>query len=260
MKRKQKEKKSLVFLNVVVVILFAALLFTPENSNRRLIAGVAIIGIIGTLLLLIIPMLPRIQMPRVSRKTSVRKKSEPESLSDSEVLLWRQISYQITDKLKGAFPDATWEFIRKPKLNDLLNGTSIRIRTKDTGNYNFAEFHLNQYGYLSLELLTVESLKRQVPTDPEDTSRQVDPDSWYALIGKPALVDLIGDLQARGHQRLFINESGEIFIRNGSTPEIHGTLEHFPPKDYWPVLTDIFIKDELDAKEREHELELSWTT
>lgn len=258
MKTQRKAKKSMTFLKVIVAVLFTTLLFTPENSNRLLIAGVAIIGVIGTLLLLIIPMFPRIKLPRFAKKIRITDNPKPEQISETETLLWRQISYQITDKLKAAFPNATWEFINRPKLNDLLNSNTIRIRTKNTGDYNFAEFHLNQYGYLALELLTVESLKRQPVNDSSEESEQVDPQSWYSLIGKPLLIELIGDLQARGHQKLFINESGEIFIRNGETPEIKGTFEHFPSKSYWPVLADIFIKDELEAKELDRELELSW--
>lgn len=258
MKTQRKPKKSMTFLKVIVAVLFAALLFTPENSNRLLIAGVAIIGMIGTLLLLIAPMLPRIRLPRFSQKIRITGDSKPEHLSETETLLWRQISYQITDKLKAAFPNATWEFVKRPKMNDLLNGNTIRIRTKNTGDYNFAEFHLNQYGYLALELLTVESLKKQPVKNSNEESEQVDPQSWYSLIGKPLLIELIGDLQARGHQKLFINEAGEIFIRNGNTPEVKGCFENFPPKSYWPILADIFIQDELDAKELDHELELSW--
>ncbi len=208
----RKEKKSLLFLKMIVAVLFASLLFAHENSNRSLIAGIAIIGIIGSLLFLIVPMLPRIRMPQFTKRTHVTSSPKPERLSKTETLLWRQINYQITDKLKAAFPDATWEFITRPQMNTLLNGSAIRIRTRNTGNYNFAEFHLNQYGYLALELLTVESLKKQP-----------------------------------------VNESGEIFIRNGKTPEIKGTFEHFPSRSYWPALADIFIKDELEAKEREHE-------
>lgn len=260
MKTKRSGKKSMIFLKMIVAVLFAALLLTPQNSSRPLIAGIAIFGTIGAFLLLVIPMLSRTRTPQTFKRTQLKKSPSSSSLSDPEILLWKQISYQITDKLKAAFPKATWEFVGQPTLDDLLNGNTIRIRTKDTGDYNFAEFHLNQYGYLALELLTVDSLKRQSETEAEAAPPQVDPQSWYSLIGKPVLIGLIGDLQARGHQKLFINEAGEIFIRNGNTPEVKGNFENFPPKSYWPVLADIFIQDELEAKELENELELSWNT
>lgn len=258
MKQKRTVYHSMIFLKMIVAILFVVLLFAPRTINRSLLAVIAITGIIGAFLLLVIPILPRIRKPQLNRQNKLKKRPSSEPLSGSEALLWKQISYQITDKLKSAFPKATWEFVRQPKINDLLNGNTIRIRTRNTGNYNFAEFHLNQYGYLALELLTIESLKRQAVPEPKDDTPQIDPKSWYTLVGKPVLVNLIGDLQARGYQKLFINETGEIFIRNENTPEIKGTFEDFPPKSYWPALADIFIEDELEAKELEHELELSW--
>lgn len=79
-----------------------------------------------------------------------------------------------------------------------------------------------------------------------------------SLIGKPLLMELVGDLQARGYEKLFINEQGDVYILNGTEPEVRGKLEHFPPKDYWGELTEIFTEDELTTEETEQALELSW--
>ena len=103
--------------------------------------------------------------------------------------------------------------------------------------------------YISLDLATSQR---------SQNAQNMDPESWYSLIGKPLLTELIGDLQARGHQKLYINEAGEIFIYANNTPEIKDTFQHFPPRDYWAALTDIFTRDELKAKETENTLELSW--
>ena len=96
------------------------------------------------------------------------------------------------------------------------------------------------------------------PENPAEPPVHVDPESWYSLIGKPLLTELIGDLQARGHRKLFINEAGEIFIYANNTPEIKDTFQHFPPRDYWAALMDIFTRDELKAVETNDTLELSW--
>ena len=101
--------------------------------------------------------------------------------------------------------------------------------------------------------------KTDKSNNPAEAPVHVDPESWYSLIGKPLLTELIGDLQARGHQKLFINEAGEIFIfDNNNRPEIKDTFQHFSPRDYWAALKDIFHRDELKAKETENTLELSW--
>ncbi len=274
MKTRKVEHKSIKMIKAVAIILFLALLFTPEQRNRSVIAGIAITGIAGSFLFLLMPMLPHISAPSFLRNTHThkRKKQKEESpVFDMETLLIRQISYQVTDKIKAAFPDASWEYTRPVKAESLLNCDIIRIRTFHTGDYNFADVSLDRYGHLKLFMMTITDFtplpgqknpdhpETDGPENPAEPPVHVDPESWYSLIGKPLLTELIGDLQARGHQKLFINEAGEIFIfDNNNRPEIKDTFQHFPPRDYWAALTDIFHRDELKAKETGNALELSW--
>ena len=276
MKTRKKEHKNIKIIKAAALVLFLALLFTPEQRNRSVIAGIAIAGITGSLLFLLIPMLPHIPVlsylrnicPHIHRHQN-RKQKAP--VFDMETLLIRQINYQVTDKIKAAFPDASWEYTRPVKAESLLNCDIIRIRTFHTGNYNFADVSLDRYGHLKLFMMTITDFtplpgqknpdhpETDGPETPAESPVHVDPESWYSLIGKPLLTELIGDLQARGHQKLFINEAGEIFIfDNNNRPEIKDTFQHFPPRDYWAALTDIFHRDELKAKETGNTLELSW--
>ncbi len=274
MKTRKEEHRSIKMIKAVALILFLTLLFTPEQRNRSVIAGTAITGIAGSFLFLLIPMLPRIPVPSSLRNihTHKRKKQKKEvPFFDMETLLIRQISYQVTDKIKAAYPEASWEYTRPIKAASLLNCDIIRIRTFHTGVYNFADVSLDQFGHLKLFMMTItdftplpgqknpDGTKTDNPENPAEPPVHVDLESWYSLIGKPLLTELIGDLQARGHQRLYINEAGEIFILNNHTPEVKDTFQHFPPRDYWATLTDIFIRDELKAKETNDTLELSWT-
>lgn len=63
MKQKRTVYHSMLFLKMILAILFVVLLFAPRTVNRSLLAVIAITGIIGTFLLLVIPMLPRIRKP-----------------------------------------------------------------------------------------------------------------------------------------------------------------------------------------------------
>ena len=276
MKTRKKEHKSIKILKAAALVLFLALLFTPEQMNRSVIAGIAIAGSTGSLLFLLIPMLPHIPVLSYLRNICShihrhQKRKQKGPVFDMETLLIRQISYQVTDKIKAAFPDASWEYTRPVKAESLLNCDIIRIRTFHTGDYNFADVSLDRYGHLKLFMMTITDFtplpgqknpdhpETDGPETPAEPPVHVDPESWYSLIGKPLLTELIGDLQARGHQKLFINEAGEIFIfDNNNRPEIKDTFQHFPPRDYWAALTDIFHRDELKAKETENTLELSW--
>ena len=184
------QKKFLKVLSMLTIILLIATIFIPGNGNRNAVAS---IGILGILLLFLSTLLPKIykltlNLLKNQGKTSPwssLKSSEP--VSETEELLWRQISYQITDKLQAAFPNATWEFQKPPSMKQLLCGNPIRLRTFHTEDYNFAEARMNQYGYLELQMLTIASLKKTVTVTDEDDVPFADPESWYSLIGKKKL-------------------------------------------------------------------------
>ena len=158
MKKRKTEHNSIKMIKAVAIILFLALLFTPEQINRPVIVGIAITGIAGSFLFLLIPMMPHISVPLSLRNTHThkRKKQKKEApFFDMETLLIRQISYQVTDKIKAAYPDASWEYTRPIKAESLLNCDLIRIRTFHTGDYNFADISLDRYGHLKLFMMTI---------------------------------------------------------------------------------------------------------
>ncbi len=270
MKTPKKERKGTQTIRITVIALLLAMLFPSGHGNRFVITGIALAIIGGSFLY---PPVSRM-MQSLPKRFKLPKRhahwKQKDAIFEMDTLLIRQISYQITDKIKAAYPEASWEYIRPLKVEALLNCNIFRIRTFHTGDYNFAEVSLDRYGHLKLFMMAINDFTplpgQKNPDDPEDAGAEaseepsvhVDPESWYSLIGKPLLTELIGDLQARGHRKLFINEAGEIFILNGNTPDVKDTLEHFPPKDYWAALTDILIRDELQAKEIDNTLELSW--
>ena len=284
MKTREKENKSLKIIQMTVIALLLALLIPSERLSRSVITGIAFTGILGSMLFLVIPKMPRISAPsflkRIRLPKIAKRQKQKETFFDIETLLIRQVSYQITDTLKSAYPEASWEYTKPLKVESLLNCDTFRIRTFHTEEFIFADVALDRYGHLKLFLTSVRDLTplpgQKNPDAPNaepssaDSSNaeplnsnpqtepplRVDPESWYSLIGKPLLTDLIGDLQARGHRKLFINETGELFILNGNSPEVKATFEYFPPKDYWTALTDIFIRDELKVAENNNTLEL----
>lgn len=256
-KRKQKSKNR-NFLQFVVLVLFAAALFIPDNTNRFLVAAIAGVGIFGILLFYLIPVLPALPKPRNIRKRKAIKDDDPKEITDMETLLWRQISYQITGQLNKAYPKATWSFTKEPSVERLLAGNSLRIQTSGTGDYNYAEVSLDQYGRLNLVMMTIESLKPHREPSDENPKQHSDPSTWYELVGKTELTNYVGDLHAKGHDRLFISESGEVFIKTDGNSVTTGILNQFPARDHWDVLMDILTQDELSVKETDGTLELSW--
>ena len=100
------QKKFLKVLSMLTIILLIATIFIPGNGNRNAVAS---IGILGILLLFLSTLLPKIHkltlnLLKNQGKTSPwssLKSSEP--VSETEELLWRQISYQITTNYRLHF-------------------------------------------------------------------------------------------------------------------------------------------------------------
>ena len=183
MKTRKKEHKSIKIIKAAALVLFLALLFTPKQMNRSVIAGIAIAGSTGSLLFLLIPILPHIPVlsylrnicPHIHRH---QKRKQKDPVFDMETLLIRQISYQVTDKIKAAFPDASWEYTRPIKAESLLSCDIIRIRTFHTGDYNFADVSLDRYGHLKLFMMTITDftpLPGQKNPDHPDTDNHENP-------------------------------------------------------------------------------------
>lgn len=243
-------------LQITVLLLFAAAFLIPRGSRSYLMTGITLAGVVISLAMLLFPVLT--SGIRKLQRYARRKPHAADRDPDLETILLRQISYQITDTLQSAFPEATWEFAEPLRLSHLLDGDAIRLSTRNTGNHNFAEVSMDEYGNLHLQMLTVSALKRRGDKSASPDTPKVDPASWYSLIGKPFLVEMIGNLQAKGHQKLFIGEQGDVYILNGKEPEVKGKLEHFPPKAYWPALLQVFADDELEAAETENAVEITW--
>lgn len=113
-------------------------------------------------------------------------------------------------------------------------------------------------GSLTLQMMTIESLHKREPSEGNPDSRPaVNPKSWYSLIGKPLLMELVGDLQARGYEKLFINEQGDVYILNVALNRKSESWNISHQRLLGRIDGD-FTEDELTTEETEQALELSW--
>ena len=138
------------FLQFVVLVLFLAALFVPQDANRLLIAGIALIGIGVTLFSYLLPLFTeRLK----NREHKLRKRPERtrhlEGTPDLETILWRQIKFQITGKLKEAFPDATWDFVKEPPLSQMqYTSCSHTLKDPDKTRNSAADNRVSLYKML----------------------------------------------------------------------------------------------------------------
>lgn len=250
-------KKASTFFKVFTGILFVIAIFF-HDMDQRIFLGLIAFGLIGLLLLLV---MPRIRFPKIQWKHTFSRKRKESTDSEQDPLqnaLLCQFSHRITDKLRSAYPKALWNWDKQPNVQKILSGKSMRIRLSDAAEYTHAEVSLDTYGSIHLRLMKIQELSPQNGAAPIAEEPPVDCTSWYELVGASVLNQMITDLNARGYQHLSINESGEIFITDKDTPVVKERFQNFPGKKHWEELVSIFQENELQAQITDTALILSW--
>ena len=178
--------KSLTFFKIFTGVVLVLALFAT-NLDQRILLAVILIGLLGTLFL---ASLPRIHFPQWERnpiRIPKKKKHLPVMDEDDSLAtaLICQIGHRITDKLRSAYPQATWNWEKQPSIKRLLSGQTIRIQLMQAGDYTHAEINLDSYGSIQFHLLIIKDLSSS--SVPEDDGKETEPAtdcaSWYELIG-----------------------------------------------------------------------------
>lgn len=190
--------------------------------------------------------------------------NDTETKQDLEMMM-QHISLRISEKLKSAYPDAVWKWCKKPSLEELLRGATVRIKVEAMTQYTHADITFDRFGRIHVEPMKIGSFASPDATDDADPNDEpivepavVDVRAWYELVGQKVLETQITELNATGHSKLVIKENGDIVI-NGQKKEILvTTLDAFPGKNYWSELVSILEENELNAKVAGNGLQVSW--
>jgi len=180
-------------------------------------------------------------------------------------MMMQHISLRISEKLKSAYPDATWKWCNMPSLQEILRGSTVRIKVEAVAQYTHADITFDKFGRIHVEPMKIGSFGGSEPagdTDPnEEPSGEppvVDVKAWYELVGQKILETQITELNANGHSRLVIKENGDIVINRQKKEVLVATLDAFPGKNYWNELVSILEENELNAKIAGNGLQVSW--
>lgn len=198
--------------------------------------------------------------PVLTPKASV----SPEFEQDQELMM-QHISLRIAEKLKSAYPLSTWQWIKKPSVHDLLNGTTARIKVDGMDKFTHADITFDRFGRIHVTPMEI-GLFGTATSDTdsgetEDTPKEppvVDVKAWYELIGQTVLETQITNLNANGHSKLTIKENGDIVINRQKKEVLVTTLDAFPAKNYWEDLVKLLEENELNAKIAGNSLQVSW--
>ena len=189
----------------------------------------------------------------------------PEIADSPEKILLRHVNCRITDKLKSAYPDATWEWCEETPVKLATKGGTGRIKTTETGEYNYADVTIDQYARIKFNMMKIVSLDDAVASEgavaPTKTEAEpvVDVEVWYDLMGRDVLQEIITELNAHGHSYLVIKELGEVCVVDGEGKETKlEELENLPKKKWWSELAKVFCDNGLKPSVEEDRIILSW--
>ena len=187
--------------------------------------------------------------------------------SELERLLLGHISCRISEKLKSAYPQATWQWC-SPRPVSIIRGGTGRIRTFNTEDYTHAEVTVGEYFKIAFKMMKIVDFSAAANSGPEETAdtkstneaepQVVDPAVWYDLVGREVLTGLIRDWSTRGHSMLHIAEDGKVFFAEGADEIQAEELKEFPTKQYWPELAKCLEKDDLKTQLQENRMEVLW--
>ena len=187
--------------------------------------------------------------------------------SELERLLLGHISCRISEKLKSAYPQATWQWC-SPRPESITRGGTGRIRTFNTEDYTHAEVTVGEYFKIAFKMMKIVDFSAAANPCPEEAAdtastneadpKVVDPAVWYDLVGREVLASLIRDWSTRGHSMLHIAEDGKVFFTEGADEIQAEELKEFPTKQYWPELAKCLEKDDLKTQLQENRMDVLW--
>lgn len=189
------------------------------------------------------------------------------AFSEAELAqILQHIRLRITDKLKSAYAEATWQWDKEPDLHDILAGKTFRILVENMESYTHADISFDRFGRIHVEPMTIGAFspaESKADADDADTPAPeepavVDVRVWYELIGQKILTEQITELHAKGHSKLTIMENGDITVKNQKKDILKATLDSFPAQNYWQELVSILTEDQLTAKITGNSLQVSW--
>lgn len=178
---------------------------------------------------------------------------------DFQVIMLRHINFRITEKLHGAgYADASWHWCCKSPLTSVLKCGAARIRTFDTGDKNYADVLFSANGRISIRLMQIEELESGGTAAATKEARASDLGSWYDVMASRTICKTIDEVAACGNRKLFINESGEVYIVQNGQKNVQCKIASMPEKEKWQELIPLFADDDIAASINKDALVLSW--
>ncbi len=180
-------------------------------------------------------------------------------------VLMRHANHRITERLKSAYPDATWSWCEKYPENIVVSGGTGRIQLYGAGDYNFAEVTFDRNSNMKCSTLMIAALEKDAnasadedgQTDPPP-KKKTDPQVWYEQQGREILENLISDLNAFGHNSLYIRENGDVVIKQADQEITKHQFADFPKDMDWASLVKMLERTGVAGEVQDNGILVTW--
>lgn len=243
-----------ILIGVVIVIL--ALVRGPAQTVL-LVVTFALWGLWLVLALL----RPSWQANHAYRAQEEREAQNQNVFSTRNVvqLLLCHVNSRITDYLKSAYPDVSWEWTMENPALFIAQGGTGRIRVYGVKDYEYADIVLDRKGSLTCSMVKIVPIQNNGQSASAG-KKPMDPQAWYTLEGRGVLENLVADLSSRGHNSLTVNEDGSISIqpKSGKARTLKQHFSNLPDKAHWPQLADVLTQEGFVPDVQASKIVVSW--
>lgn len=185
--------------------------------------------------------------------------SDPPSL-----VALRHLNCRISDKLKSAYPDVTWNWeVEHPEGLATKGGTG-RIKLHQAGEFTHSEVTVDQLARINFKMMKLVDINTLVlEAQPANATLKAEPittdaAAWFDLVGRDQLTAIVTELNTRNHRKLSIVENGDVYVVEDDASVKQTTMENLPGKNYWNELSALICEIGIKAQVTGDQLRLAW--
>ena len=72
------------------------------------------------------------------------------------------------------------------------------------------------------------------------------------------MTELITNMNSRGYTKLYINEAGDVTVKENGRSVLKDRFSEIPPKEQWGRLKELMAEDEVDVQVSPRRLTVAW--
>ena len=118
---------------------------------------------------------------------------------------------------------------------------------------NNGDIQLTLFSLVNLDNIRQDAIKQLT-----DVNHQPDVEQWYTQKGQQLLTELITNMNSRGYTKLYINEAGDVTVKENGRSVLKDRFSEIPPKEQWGRLKELMAEDVVDVQVSPRRLTVAW--